>query len=87
MANDTRGITMELVTTTIATPAPAPEATPEKWVNIAAVSKHIGFCPRLVTAWMKAGKLPCHPARNGKRVYYRFLLSEVDAAMKAGRLQ
>lgn len=67
-------------------PSVVPTVSPEKWVDIATVAEHIGFCPRVTTRLMKSGTIPGHPIRNGKRTFYRFLLSEVDAAIKAGRL-
>lgn len=60
--------------------------TPEKWVDIEAVCDHIGFSRNTVTKRVNEGKLPSHPVRNGKRTFHRFKLSEVDAAIKEGRL-
>lgn len=60
-----------------------PSTEPEKWVDIATVAKHIGFCPRVTTQLMKSGTIPGRAVKNGKRTFYRFLLSEVDAAIKA----
>jgi hypothetical protein len=57
----------------------------EEWVDVYAVAKHIGFCVRVVTRMMKSGQIPGHAFRNGKRVFYRYRLSEVDEAIKEGR--
>ncbi len=62
-----------------------PTVIPEPWVDLGTVAQHIGFGPRKVTSMMKAGQIPGYPARNGKRTFYRFRLSEVDAAIKAWR--
>ncbi|HEV2709102.1 MAG TPA: hypothetical protein VGU67_02715 [Edaphobacter sp.] len=57
----------------------------EPWVNLAAVAQHIGFGPRKVAQMVKDKQIPGYPSRNGKRTFYLFKLSEVDAAIKAGR--
>lgn len=67
-------------------PSVVPTVIPEPWVDLAAVGKHIGFCKRTLTKRLKEGKLPGHAIQNGGRTFYRFKLSEVDAAVKAGRL-
>jgi hypothetical protein len=61
-----------------------PAAPIEPWVDIATVARHIGFCERTVTKLFKSGQIPGRGFKNGKRVFYRFKLSEVDAAIKAG---
>jgi len=62
-------------------PSTAPLAAPEPWVDSAVVAKHIGFCPRKVSQMVKAGQIPGRAVRNGARVFWRFKLSLVDAAM------
>ena len=54
----------------------------ERWVNIADVADHIGVSQDTIRNWLKSGKLPTIKA--GKQ--YKFLLSEVDALLREGKL-
>lgn len=63
------------------TPAVAPA--PEKWVNLETVAEHVGFGVAKVTRMAKSGQIPAHIDHSGKRVFYRFKLSAVDAALKS----
>lgn len=54
----------------------------ERWVNIADVADHIGVSQDTIRNWLKSGKLPTIKA--GKQ--YKFLLSEVDALLRDGKL-
>ena len=56
--------------------------TEERWVNIADVADHIGVSQDTIRNWLKSGKLPTIKA--GKQ--YKFLLSEVDALLRDGKL-
>ncbi len=60
-------------------------ATPEPWVDLKAVSNHIGFGINTTRELVVKGKIPSTPMRNGKKTHWRFKLTEVDAAIKAGR--
>ena len=54
----------------------------ERWVNIPDVADHIGVSQDTIRNWLKSGKLPTIKA--GKQ--YKFLLSEVDALLREGKL-
>ena len=54
----------------------------ERWVNIPDVADHIGVSQDTIRNWLKSGKLPTIKA--GKQ--YKFLLSEVDALLRDGKL-
>lgn len=56
-------------------------AAPEPWVDAETVGEHIGFKADHVRVLARTGRLPGTPMKNGKRTYWRFKLSLVDAAM------
>ena len=64
-------------------PQPALPAV-EPWVDIKAVARHIGFGQTTTLKMVKQGKIPGRPVRNGAKTFWRFQLSAIDAAMKAG---
>jgi|GEM_PF-5346750 len=66
---------------------PVTSVTVEPWVDIAAVARHIGFSYQQTAKMANDGLLPGWPRRSGKRTFWRFKLSEVDAWVKAGNAQ
>lgn len=59
---------------------PAPSPTIEPWVDLATVAKHIGFGYDTTSKMVKSGIIPHRAVKNGSKTFYRFKLSEVDAA-------
>lgn len=57
--------------------------TPEKWVNLEDIAKHLSVSEDTVRTWIKDGKLPF--SRAGKR--YKFKISEVDEWVREGRIK
>ena len=55
----------------------------EKWVNIPEVADYLSVSTDTVRAWIKDEKIPY--CRAGKQ--YKFLLSEVEACLRAGKLE
>jgi predicted DNA-binding transcriptional regulator AlpA len=56
----------------------------EPWVDVHAVAKHVGICRATADKLRREGKIPGKPIRNGSKTFWRFKLSEVDEAIKAG---
>lgn len=56
-------------------------APPEPWVDIGTLAKHLSLSPPTATKLVTQGRIPGFRYRNGKRTYWRFKLSQVDAAM------
>jgi hypothetical protein len=56
---------------------------PEPWVDLRTLAQHIGFQYQATRRMVENGKIPGKPLRNGKRTYWRFKLSIVDAALTA----
>ena len=54
----------------------------EPWVDAETVAAHLGFEADHIRKMARAGKLPGVQMQNGKRVYWRFKLSEIDAEME-----
>jgi len=54
----------------------------EKWVNLSDVAEHLSVSQDTVRAWIRDEKIPY--CRAGKQ--YKFLLSEVNTALREGRL-
>lgn len=54
----------------------------EKWVNLSDVAEHLSVSQDTVRAWIRDEKIPF--CRAGKQ--YKFLLSEVNTALREGRL-
>jgi hypothetical protein len=55
---------------------------PEPWVDIKKVAEHLGFGYQATAKMVKQGKIPGKPIVNGKKTYWRFRLSIVDAFMQ-----
>lgn len=55
----------------------------EPWVDAKTVGKHIGFEHDHVRKLANKGIIPGKPMQNGKKVYWRFKLSQVDAFMES----
>ena len=53
---------------------------PEPWVDLRALAEHIGFCQGATRRMVEEGKIPGKPFVNGKKTFWRFRLSAVDAA-------
>jgi excisionase family DNA binding protein len=54
----------------------------EKWVNLSDVAEHLSVSQDTVRAWIRDEKIPY--CRAGKQ--YKFLLSEVNTALREGKL-
>jgi hypothetical protein len=52
----------------------------EPWVDLAALAKHIGFSYQATRRMVEDGKIPGKALQNGKKTFWRFQLSAVDAA-------
>jgi hypothetical protein len=61
-------------------PIPVP-GNPEPWVDLNAVAEHIGFSYMATRQMVQEGKIPGFPRKSGKKTFWRFKLSVVDAAM------
>ena len=59
----------------------ATKTTIEPWVDAAKVAAHTGFEPDHIRKLANQGKIPAVQMQNGKRVYWRFKLSQVDVFM------
>jgi hypothetical protein len=53
---------------------------PEPWVDLRKLAEHIGFEYQATRRMVEDGKIPGKPFRNGKKTFWRFQLSVVDAA-------
>ncbi len=54
---------------------------PEPWVDIKDLAKHLGFDYQATRKMVQEGKIPGKPFVNGKKTYWRFKLSVVDEAL------
>jgi hypothetical protein len=55
----------------------------EPFVDAVAAGKFLGLHPVTIQRMARSGTLPGHPVCRGKRVVWRFLLSELTAWLKA----
>ena len=55
----------------------------EAWVDAETVAQHLNFSPQQVRLMAREGRIPGVQQGNGKRAFWRFKLSQVDAAMEA----
>jgi hypothetical protein len=61
------------------TPSPT-NSTTEPWVDLRTLAAHIGFGHQATRKMVEAGQIPGKPFVNGKKTFWRFRLSAVDAA-------
>lgn len=54
---------------------------PEPWVDLRALAEHIGFEYQATRRMVEDGKIPGKAFQNGKKTFWRFQLSAVDAAL------
>jgi hypothetical protein len=54
---------------------------PEPWVDLRKLAEHIGFEYQATRRMVEDGKIPGKPFQNGKKTFWRFQLSAVDAAL------
>ena len=54
---------------------------PECWIDSQALADHLGFSRKYINAQAAKGNIPGQTFVNGKRTYWRFKISEVEAAM------
>jgi Helix-turn-helix domain len=54
----------------------------EPFVSAEIAAEFLGINARAVSRMARAGSLPAHPLGDGQRKRWRFLLSELDAAMR-----
>jgi hypothetical protein len=52
----------------------------EAWVDLRTLAEHIGFGCQATRRMVEDGKIPGKPFQNGKKTFWRFQLSAVDAA-------
>jgi hypothetical protein len=62
------------------TPHTNPISHTEPWVDLRALAEHIGFEYQATRRMVEAGKIPGKAFENGKKTFWRFQLSAVDAA-------
>jgi hypothetical protein len=55
--------------------------TPEPWVDLRALAAHIGFRYQATRRMAENGQIPGKCFQNGKKAFWRFQLSAVDAAL------
>ena len=60
--------------------------TPEPWVDAATVAAHLGFKADYIRKQAVSGKLPGKQFKNGARSYWRFRISEIDAALSSDEI-
>jgi hypothetical protein len=66
----------------VAPPTPIHSISPaEPWVDLRTLAAHIGFGPQATRRMVDAGQIPGKAFQNGKKVFWRFQLSAVDAAL------
>jgi len=56
---------------------------PEYFVDGSEAATFLKIEPRTLLAWVRRGDVPGHPLGEGKRKTWRFLLSELDAWLRA----
>ena len=56
--------------------------TPEPWVNLEDIAKHLSVSHDTIRAWIKKGTIP--HSRAGKQ--YKFKISEVDEWVRDGKI-
>ena len=52
----------------------------ESWVDLRSLAEHIGFSYQTARRMVEDGEIPGKVFRNGKKSFWRFQLSAVDAA-------
>jgi excisionase family DNA binding protein len=57
--------------------------TPEPWVNLEDIAKHLRVSHDTIRAWIRKGTIPYY--RAGKQ--YKFKISEVDEWVRAGKIK
>ncbi len=55
----------------------------ERFVGPAEAAEFLGFSPKTLQQRAREGKIPAHAFGNGRRRYWRFLISELDTWMRA----
>jgi excisionase family DNA binding protein len=55
----------------------------ERFVGPDGAAEFLGFSPKTLQKWAREGKIPAHAFGNGRRRYWRFLLSELDTWRRA----
>jgi hypothetical protein len=55
---------------------------PEPWVDVRTLADHIGFGYQTVLRMADDGLIPGKAFQSGRKTYWRFRLSDVDAALK-----
>jgi predicted DNA-binding transcriptional regulator AlpA len=56
---------------------------PEPFVDAKRVAEHLGFSAGTVIRMAHRGAIPTTPYKSGKKTYFRFKLSEIDAEARA----
>lgn len=54
---------------------------PEPWVDLRKLAEHIGFEYQATRRMVEDGKIPGKAFQNGKKKFWRFRLSAVDASL------
>jgi excisionase family DNA binding protein len=54
-----------------------------EWLTAQEAAAHLRVKHRTLLQWAKAGKVPAHKLSGTRRTTWRFLLSELDAALNA----
>src|SRR6266852_9533903 len=62
---------------------PSPVQTTEPYVDAAEAAQFLSINRRTVMQMARQGNIPAHPAGEGRRHSWRFLLSELDSWMRS----
>jgi Helix-turn-helix domain len=78
---------LDVLSSLTAKPKAAKKKTPaneSEWVDVRTLAEHIGFSYQTARRMVADGEIPGKVFRNGKKSFWRFRLSDVDAALAAG---
>jgi excisionase family DNA binding protein len=54
----------------------------EKFITLEEAAEYLSVTPRRIAEMARAGEIPCHPLRDGQRITWRFLKSELYEYLK-----
>ena len=61
----------------------APERAPsERFVDANSAAPVLGVNPKTLQRWSRQGIVPAHPIGEGRRKYWRYLISELEAWLR-----
>ena len=59
----------------------------ERFVDAVSAASVLGINPKTLQRWSRQGILPAHPIGEGRRRYWRYLTSELDAWLRERTIQ